>query len=293
MKRIIFIFLIFFSIHVSAAPVYVSTDWLSQNLNNKKVVIVDMSESELQYARFHIPGAIRLSYYALVKRPKKSKFPIGINKKELVRLLGQLGIDRNSHVVIYDDTGGLHTGRLFWYLERIKHPDVSVVDGGLVRWILNGHKVVNTPTKLLPVAYKLPSVKLKNNEAAITEVMRASRYKKTQLLDVRSREEYVGDMRKRRGGHIPNARWWEWDKSLSVAAGFVRRDKGQLMASLKKIGVGNISKPVITYCRSGHRAAQSYLVLRSLGFTNVKLYSRSMNEYGSIRTAPLQQGILP
>ena len=58
-----------------------------------------------------------------------------------------------SHLVIYDDMGGLNAARLFWQLESIGHGKVSVMNGGLVKWILEGRKVVNTPARLKPTTY--------------------------------------------------------------------------------------------------------------------------------------------
>lgn len=291
-KRIIFVFLFLFSLKAMAAPVYVSTDWLAGKQAGKNVVIVDMSASDLQYTRFHIPGAIRLPYRALVKYNKVKKYSIRISNKELSAQLGKMGISRNHYVVIYDDMGGLEAGKLFWHLEQIGHPAVSVVDGGLVKWILEGRKVSNKPVKRKPAVYKIAGRGLKN-EARLADVLKASRGGKTILLDVRTIEEYVGNVRKGRGGHVPGALLWQWDKSLQIPAGFTRRKPQQLLGGLRKLGVDGKNKPIIAYCRSGHRAAQSYLVLRSLGFNKVRLYSNSMNEYGSIRTAPLRQGTRP
>ncbi len=291
-KHIIFVFLFLFSLDAMAAPVYVDTDWLAGKQADKNVVVVDMSASDLQYARFHIPGAIRLPNRALVKYNKARKYSVRISNKELIVLLGRLGIRRNNHVVIYDDMGGLEAGRFFWHLEQIGHPAVSVVDGGLVKWILEGRKVTNKPAKRLAVAYKVSGKDLKN-EATLADVLKASHKKSSSLLDVRTIEEYVGDVRKGRGGHVPGALLWPWDKSLDIVAGFTRRKPQQLLAGLRKLGIDGKNKPIIVYCRSGHRAAQSYLILRSLGFSKVRLYSNSMNEYGSIRTAPLRQGTRP
>ena len=63
-----------------------------------------------------------------------------------------------------------------------------------------------------------------------------------------------------------------------------------LQGELSKLGVKDKTKPLIVYCRSGHRASQSYLTLRSLGYTNVKLYDGSMAEYASKRELPLKKG---
>ena len=284
--------LLIFTLPVAAAPVLVSTDWVAKHRHDRSLVLIDMSADDLQYARFHIEGAVRLPNRALLKYTKRKKYPVRLGDNEFKRLLGILGISRNTYVVIYDDTGGLEAGRLFWLLERIGHPRVSVMNGGLVKWILEGRKVVNIRVKPRPTRYQA-QIQTRPNEATLGDVLKSSKTNSALLLDVRTSEEYIGDIRKRRGGHIPGARWWRWDQSLNLANGFILRDDKRLLASLGKVGITDKSQPVIAYCQSGHRAAQSYLVLRSLGFTRVRLYSNSMNEYGSVRTAPLKQGMQP
>jgi thiosulfate/3-mercaptopyruvate sulfurtransferase len=290
-----------------AAPVWVDAAWLSARLHDAKIALIDMSDDDAQYQRFHLPGARRLPYDALVKArdvqgctsaagagcagAAKIKIKTRLDDHELAGLLGRLGVTRDQHVVIYDDMGGLNAARLFWELERIGHPAVSVLDGGLVQWILAGRKVVNNAPKPVPIAYRLDG-NGRANEATLAE-MRAASGNGGLLLDVRSEEEYVGEARKSRTGHVPGARWWPWEQGVAFDSGFVRRPADTLRASLKQVGADDPKAPVIAYCRSGHRAAQTYLTLRGLGYENVRLYANSMNEYDKARDAPLKQGKQP
>jgi thiosulfate/3-mercaptopyruvate sulfurtransferase len=114
----------------NAAPVFVNGAWLEQHLSAPNLVLVDMSDDDTQYLRFHLPGAVRLPYDVLVKERKPVKVKVRIDDTELLNVLERLGISHDSHVVIYDDMGGLLAARLFWELERIGHPEVSVLDGG-------------------------------------------------------------------------------------------------------------------------------------------------------------------
>ncbi len=274
-----------------AAPVFVDGAWLEKQLTNPKVVIVDMSDDDNQYLRFHLPGAPRLPYDVLVKERKTDKVKIRLDDADLARVLGRLGIARDSHVVAYDDMGGLNAARLFWELERIGHREVSVLDGGLVQWILDGRKVVNAPVKRASVTYEIKNA-LRDNEASLQQVRQAADSRAALLLDVRSDEEYVGDAKQPRTGHIPGARLWPWELTVDFDRGFVRRDDAALKKSLGQVGA-DPNAPVIAYCRSGHRAARAYLALRGLGYENVKLYANSMNEYAAARAAPLKQGKTP
>jgi thiosulfate/3-mercaptopyruvate sulfurtransferase len=315
MKRVIFLrtfgALVWFTASgaVAGTPALVEGRWVEKNLSDKRLILVDMSEDDTQYQRFHLPGARRLPYEALVKEKRLDgappcpapangapcappKIKSRLDDEAFARLLGKLGITRDHYVVIYDDLGGLNAGRLFWELERLQHPRVSVLDGGLVKWILDGRKVVNNAPAPKPTVYALPAER-RANEARLEDVKRLPQEKSATLLDVRTDEEYLGEKNKLRTGHVPGARWWSWEQAVDVGKGFVRKPADALLHTLAQAGASDKNTPLIAYCRSGHRAAQTYLTLRSLGFENVKVYADSMNEYGALPDNPLKQGAQP
>ncbi|ROR32687.1 sulfurtransferase [Inmirania thermothiophila] len=274
-----------------AAPPLVDGAWLQARLGDPDVVIVDMSGDETQYRRFHIPGAVHLPFGALVQRGRDGVV-LRVPDARIFALLGQLGIRRESHVVVYDDIGALNAGRLFWELERIGHPKVSVLDGGLVRWILDGRPVTQEVPAPRPAVYRAEGGG-RDNEIAHEAVRRLVDEGGAVLLDVRSEAEYVGDPRQPRSGHIPGARFWPWDTTVRWDAGFVLEDPATLEASLAALGIRDKDTPIVTYCRSGHRASQAYFVLRRLGFTRVRLYDGSMLQWSRDPQAPLKRGRAP
>jgi len=291
--RITLIFAIWVSAAGAAEPILVDSDWLSARLNSPSLVLVDMASDPTQYQRFHIPGAVYLPYQTLVQR-RKDQVVVRLDDDKLFKVLGSVGISDDAHVVVYDDIGGLQAGRLFWELERIGHNKVSLLDGGLVQWILEGRKVVASPTLPKPVVYVPSAGKRRDNEATLANVKTANEQSGAVLLDVRTREEYMGGRsRKHRSGHIPGAKWWPWEQAVDFDQGFRLRSAAVLIESLKKAGVADTDTPLIAYCRSGHRASQTYFVLRQLGYDNVKIYDGSMLEYQLDRTAPLRRGMQP
>jgi thiosulfate/3-mercaptopyruvate sulfurtransferase len=275
-----------------AAPVLVDSAWLDEHLQDSKLVIVDMTDDDLQYTRFHLPGAVRLAYHELLQPRRPGKPAARLDDAQFAALLGRLGIARDTHVVIYDDMGGLNAGRLFLELERIRHPEVSALDGGLVKWVLEGRRVDNIPHLRKPVQYQA-SGEQRANLATFAEVRRVSGPATPVLLDVRSRDEYTGTPKDARSGHIPGAQWWPWEQSINMESGFTFRETDKLEASLEKFGLNDRHAPVVLYCQSGHRASQSYLTLRRLGFDNVRVYTGSMLEYLSDKAAPLTRGPSP
>lgn len=295
MKTFLHAFAILAFLNIStayAAPPLVDSQWLKQHLNDSNLVLIDMSD-ETQYQRFHIKNAIQLPYRVL-NQTFKNGVSLSIGNKNIIKLLGLLGITSNSHVVVYDDTGGLHAGRLFWELERLNHKNVSLLDGGLVTWILEGNPVTakNFPPKQ-KTTYLPSKAPAKNILANIKDVLPASRDKNVLLIDVRTAEEYKGDVKYRRSGHIPGAQLWSWDNSINFSNQFKFKQKSVLLKELNKIGLTKKTQPVILYCRSAHRAAQSYVTLRNLGFNNVKVYDGSMKQYSISANAPLTKGTKP
>ena len=264
----------------------VETDWLAKNLGKPNIVLIDMSDG-LQYQRFHLPGAINLPYEYLTK--SKNKVSLSVGQKRIIKLLGQIGITQQTHVVAYDDMGGLHASRLLWELEQLNHPKMSLLNGGLVKWIREGRKISYTAPPLKAKTYTPKKMDSKAT-ATLSDVTQA---KDTLLLDVRTPEEYQGNPKYPRTGHIPGARHWQWDQALNIDKGFTLHDNSFLKQELAKAGLTDTKQPVIVYCRSGHRAAHTYFTLRHLGFENVELYDGSMKEYERQKNLPLKLGKEP
>ncbi|MDH5408068.1 MAG: sulfurtransferase [Gammaproteobacteria bacterium] len=268
----------------------VTTDWLAKNSSNKNLVLIDMSDG-MQYSRFHLPGARHLPYSSINIRTKTG-ISLSAGNTRIAQILGLIGIKASDHIVIYDDMGGLHAARLFWELEKLGHKNVSLLDGGLVKWILEGRKVTSLSPSYTKTQYsaKTPSL---NNLASMEQISQASRDNKALLLDVRSKEEYQGHPKHKRSGHIPGAIWWEWEQAVNFDRKFTLKSEQELENSLSHVGIKNKQQPVIVYCRSGHRAAHTYFSLRRSGFSDVKLFDGSMAEYELHKQHPVKKGLIP
>ncbi len=292
LKKSLFLFLLLSSSVALAAPSFlVDINWLEKNLTSAAIRLIDMSD-ETQYQRFHIPGATHLPYSAINIRTKKG-VSLSAGKDRITRILGLLGIESRHHVVIYDDMGGLHASRLFWELEKLGHKKISIVNGGLVKWILAGKKVDAQLPNVKAVQYKTNNQPGRDNTVSIEEILKGKFNNNNILLDVRSKDEYVGHPRYPRSGHIPNAKWWEWSQAVNFEDAFKMQNRSTLKKQLQKIGISQSDTPVTLYCQSAHRASQTYFTLRQLGFNNVKIYDGSMSEYSKIKTAPLKKGLTP
>jgi thiosulfate/3-mercaptopyruvate sulfurtransferase len=200
-----------------------------------------------------------------------------------------LGAPAASRIVVYADLGGLNAARLFWELERLGHRKLAVLDGGLVTWILAGHKVNNQPVRPRPTRYVPAAGAGRANLATLDEIRKLP--PNAVLLDARSEGEYRGDPRQPRSGHIPGARWWEWTRDVDFEQGFRLKSLPELTTALAGLGLTSPDTPVYVYCESGHRASQVYFTLRRLGFDRVRLYDGSMAEYRLYKSLPLVKGM--
>lgn len=290
-KKTLFTLLLLISTSAfSAQPLLVDVNWLDKNLNSSSVRVIDMSD-DTQYQRFHIPGATHLPYSAINVRNKK-RISFSVGQEQIIKILGLLGIQSNHHIVIYDDMGGLHASRFFWELEKIGHKNISILNGGLVKWILAGKKVTAETKKTKTTQYKMNTNSI-NNTATIEDILNNKFNNKNVLLDVRSKEEYAGHPRYPRSGHIPGAKSWEWLQAVNFDNAFKMQSSDKIKNQLKKIGISDKNTPITLYCQSAHRASHSYFTLRRLGYKNVKIYDGSMAEYSQIKSAPLKKGLTP
>ena len=131
--------------------------------------------------------------------------------------------------------------------------------------------------------------------AFLPEVQSAVAGKKASLVDVRSPQEFTGEILSppglpetcQRGGHIPGAKSIPWGKNCNEDGTFKSFD--ELKALYAAQGVTS-DRPVIAYCRIGERSSLTWFVLKHLlGFQNVKNYDGSWTEWGNLVGAPVEK----
>lgn len=283
--------LLTFNLAHASSPILVSAEWLKNNLN--KVVLVDLSDRS-QYQRFHLPNAIYIKYDWLIK--PQDGLALSGGKNHMVKLLSQLGISQDDHVVIYDNMGNLDASRLYWELIKLNHQKVSMLDGGSIAWVLANYPVTQKSTPKKSTNYIASKTNFENKYTADkNEVLAAIKNKNTLLLDTRTKAEYFGDHKnkKQRTGHIPTALFFPWEVSVDGENGYQQRSNQAVDEFLDFLKITEKTNPIIAYCNSGHRAARVFTLLKSRGFENVKLYDASMQEWTLSKDNPLKIGKNP
>jgi thiosulfate/3-mercaptopyruvate sulfurtransferase len=163
------------------------TDWLADRLSDPTLRVVDARTDE-DYAASHIPGAVHLSGFSLGGIRPGPEMP---EREAFARLVGELGIDETSPIVIYDaGERSQMAGMTAWAFLYYGHPDIRYLDGGLAKWSAEGLPVSSDHASHEPRTFSADPVEsvywdLDQAKAAIDD-------DRTLFWDVRSAGEFDG-----------------------------------------------------------------------------------------------------
>ncbi|WP_130470149.1 sulfurtransferase [Candidatus Magnetaquicoccus inordinatus] len=255
---------------------FVDTAWLAEHLQDEGLRILQIG-GEKYYPQFHIPGALLLSYGDLVCQ--RDGVPAMRPESDyLCERFGQLGINRENPVLIYDTAGGADAARALWTLATLGHPALAVLDGGLGVWYRENRPMTGQMSPRQATLYfAAPNPQWQAEER---DVLDAAKEDATVcLLDTRSVQEYQGQTSRPPHGHIAGARLFQWMDSLHSQFDPRLQERERLLRLLAQVGLQDPQQEIITYCETGHRASHTWLLLRYLGFTHVRLYDGSIAEW--------------
>ena len=266
-------------------PLLIEPNKLEELLNKPDVVIVDLCKAK-QYTQAHIPGAHFINYADMVhiEKPVMGLLP---DSETFSKLISDLGVTENTLVIAYDDEGGGCASRFIWTLNVYGHENASLLNGGLHSWANEGHALTNeATTSAEPSNYSLSNT---GNYSADSEyIQQHLDDKNTVLLDTRSAAEFSGEKKfADKAGHIPGAIHFEWTDAMDRNNNLRLLPEGIIEQRLEQLGVSK-EKEVICYCQSHHRSAFTYLMLRHLGYENVKGYPGSWSDWGNQADTPVE-----
>lgn len=268
---------------------FVSLDWLEQHLQEKNQRIIQL-DGDAYYHRFHIPGALQVAYAQITA--KVNGVPgMRAETQQLALVFGQLGIDVATRVIAYDMTGGLDAARLIWTLASLGHRGGgAVLNGGFSMWYNEKRPMESGRVSPSPTVFH--SELNPAWEADWQRVLAVAEGKIPAILvDTRTSNEYLGLTVRPPKGYIGDAVHFDWVQSLVDPKIPLLKDDQDLRNQFAKLGITDLAREIIVYCESGHRASQTWLLLRHLGFKDVRLFAGSMAEW-RVRDLPVKRGNL-
>jgi thiosulfate/3-mercaptopyruvate sulfurtransferase len=284
---------------VSAAGAHaeplVTAQWLNDHLADQDLVILDIRSAidgggTAAYAAAHIPKSIHSDYDKAGWRVTRNNVPFMVpTVPELEKLIGDLGIDEDSHVVVVPagvnvlDFGS--ATRTYWTLKYAGVKNVSILNGGIAAWRQSGLPVEKGMKAPSP---KIFTASVDNSILALASDVETIEGKGgATLVDARPASFFLGKEKvpaAQAYGHIPGA--------LNIdSAEFYDPKTNRLKPTAELAAIVNAvpAGPVVNYCNTGHWASTDWFVFHELlGRTNARLYAGSMVEWTSNANRPIE-----
>jgi thiosulfate/3-mercaptopyruvate sulfurtransferase len=273
--------------------VLVGTDWVAAHANDANVRVVEVDVDTKAYNEGHVPGALAWAWNTqLCDTLKRDILP----KEQFEELMSASGVSPESTLVIYGDNNNWFAAWAFWQAKMYGHKDVRLMNGGRKKWLAEGRELTTEVPKPKHANYSAKAADL-SLRAFLPQVQAASAHGSSAMVDVRSPQEFTGEILAppglpetcQRGGHIPGARNIPWSKACNEDGTFKTPDELRQLYDAE--GVDG-SRPVIAYCRIGERSSHTWFVLKYLlGFDNVTNYDGSWTEWGNLVGANVERGV--
>ena len=282
-------------------PQLVSTEWLSGHLSDATIRIADVRWSLLEkdrgrnaYLGGHIPGAVFIDLDRDLASPPgqgPGRHPLP-RPESFAASMSRAGIGAGTHVVAYDGGDGSTAARLWWLLRYFGHERVSLLDGGIARWVAEGRPLESHVPSYGSEAFAAHAHDDMMVDAAAVERLRSD--PGTLILDSRMAERYEGRVEPidPAAGHIPGARSRPYPLNVRSKEDPRFREPAELREPYLQLGAGE-ARRVIVYCGSGINACQNLFALRLAGFDNGLLYEGSWSDWCSVPARAMRTGSEP
>jgi thiosulfate/3-mercaptopyruvate sulfurtransferase len=272
--------------------ILVSVDWLFENLTDENLIILDAtipninSKNTISSDKTQIKNA----HFIDLKNEfsdTNAPFPNTVLSPEKFEIKAQeLGINRKSSIIVYDDLGIYSSPRVWWMFALMGFTNIAVLNGGLPAWKAKNYPVENpTKTRISKGDFK---VDYHPNKLVFTaDVLSASKNKDFLILDARSSGRFFGTEPEPRNdsksGHIPNSKSLPYELVLNETKLKSAKEIQQIFSKLNPE-----NKKMIFTCGSGITASILNFSAVAAGYKNTSVYDGSWTEWGSNTNLPIE-----
>ena len=262
----------------------VTTEWLAKNLNDPKIVIIQVGRDQKDYDAGHIPNARYLKYTEVVTT--RDQIPNELPPVEkLKQLFSALGVNNDSRIILYSDVQNLLAARVYFTLDYLGFGDQSaLLDGSIEKWKADKREL-STTAPVIKASNFTPRLNPRVNvtREAIKDISwlsSSTENSDTLLLDARPADAYDGTTKNTNlpsNGHIPGAGNVYWMDTLTSKEVPTLKAIKDLQKMYEAEGIGS-DKKVVTYCWIGMMASHAYFTLKYLGY-DVAMYDGAFTEW--------------
>jgi len=241
------------------------------------------------FAKGHIPGARFADLMQAFSDPSARFSFTAPSLAQLQAAARAVGINDDSHVVIYDSLGGAYAARLWYLLRGHGLRQVSVLNGGLQAWEAAGHPLESgMGTEVAPGNFTArPAEGLFVSADEVLALVNQGADPARPLLCALRPEQYRGDgSSDPRRGHIPTSLNLPYPALLGADG---RLDPQALPQKLADLGLSQDIRPVF-YCGGGINAAGLALAFHLIGQDDVTIYDDSMSGWRADPALPVEAG---
>jgi thiosulfate/3-mercaptopyruvate sulfurtransferase len=210
--------------------------------------------------------------------------------EEIQDYLDKLGLDSNSHVVIYSHNtkkGVLYSSYLAFLLIYNGFENVSILDGGYLAWIFAYDFLISRDKN----KSNRGSFEFKTNDLVMAKLEDINESENV-IFDARSEKKYFGVKKSKdidNLGHIKGAKTAHWLNNF-LSDNTIRGDEDLKSIYVKGYKL-NRDSHIIVYGENSLDASMLWYVLyQKMGFKHTKLYEASLLEW-SDKNMPMERFI--
>ncbi len=276
----------------------VSTQWLSEHLDDPDLIVLDCTvlveqdekgsirsvSGQASYNAGHIPSAGFADLFGDLSAENSALEFTLPEPEKFVAAMRALGVSDNSRVVLYDANYSVWAARVWWMLRWIGFDRVAVLNGGLSAWKAENRAISTAapdrPAGQLGVVIRPELIALQD------EVLAATKNSNAALIDAMPSAHYRGEFTMyTRSGHIPGATNMPAFNLLDEGGYFRSDDELDMMLD------GDRDDRAITYCGGGVSASAVAFTMYRLGFTDVAVYMGSLQEWTANPANPMSLNV--
>ena len=265
----------------------VSCKWLKDNLYNENICILDASfflkndkrDGFFEWNSKRIPTSLYFDFNKKIKEHNSLLPNMLPSPGYFSEQVGLMGISNDTHIIIYDNCDFFSAPRVWWMFKIMGHQKISILDGGLKRWIDLGYPIEEKLPQLniIPVQY---NASFQSNLLANYDDVMSASMNKDLIIDARSPDRFNAQNNNDRVDHIPHSKNLYY-RNLLKSNEFPSFEK-IYENFMNVITPEHLNEHIIYTCGSGVTACILAFCGYCIGAKNFSIYDGSWSEWSQI-----------